>query len=258
MRIISWNMGGGFGHDQAEHARAWDWVRGYEADVFLLQEAVPPDWTVDSGEFATVHWREKANASVPRWGSGVFTRSTGWLTYEPDEQFPWLGTLAGSCAIAYPAMDDVDLWLISLHSSATALNADVVATEGLSGVPRCDDARWWEIDLIADSLARLLDGRRFLAGGDLNSSLLLDRGGRAANRRLFDNLRNADFTDLRTPTHPAPEPQTFFRPGTRPLQLDYFVADEQTAARATGWTVLADVVTGLGLSDHAPIQIDVD
>ena len=100
MRIVSWNMVGGFGHDIAAHAQAWNWVRSYDADVFLLQEAMPPAWVDTSGEFATVHFREKSNASVPRWGSGVFTRAPGLLTYEPDEQFPWLRTLAGSCAIA--------------------------------------------------------------------------------------------------------------------------------------------------------------
>lgn len=257
MRIVNWNMGGGFLYNAKTHNQAWEWVRDHEADVFLLQEAAPPDWAVDGGEFATVHFREKANASRARWGSGVFTRSPGWLTYEATDQYPWLSTLAGSCVIASPAFEGLP-WLMSLHSSAAPLVVEAPLGMDKSRVLRCDDERWWEIDLIADSLSRLLVDQRFVAGGDINSSLLLDRGTRAANARLSGNLRQLGFIDLRTPPHPAVEPQTFFRSGSQPLELDYFLADPLTAMHSSGWNVLNDVVSENALSDHAPIQIDIE
>lgn len=253
MRIVSWNMGGGFAHDAELHQRAWEWVRGYRADAFLLQETVPPEWAINAG-FSVVHFHAKDNDCVPNWGSGVFARPPGWQPYAPQEQYPWLNVLAGSCAITQPNVPGLP-WLISVHSSAKPMSAD---TEVAADIPRCDDEKWWEIDLIADSLSQLLVGQPFIIGADLNSSLLFrDSDAAFASARLFDNLRNQGFIDLRTPPHPHPEPQTFFRDGNGPLQLDYFLADHQTASVSSGWTVLTDVVTTLGLSDHAPIQVDL-
>ena len=255
MRIVSWNMAGGFAFDPAQHERAWAWVRDYPADVFLLQEVVPPGWLTE-GVFATVHYREKVNHSSTKWGSGVFARSPGWLTYEPVETLPWLGALAGSCAIARPGIAGLP-WLASLHPNAKRMDPAVISNADVTDVVRCDDDDWWEVDLIAHSLSRLLSGQSFVVGGDLNSSLMLDSGAKLSNARLFANLREGGFIDLRTPPHPEPEPPTYFKTGTRPMQLDYLMADPTTASGATGWTVLSEVVTELGLSDHAPVQIDV-
>jgi endonuclease/exonuclease/phosphatase family metal-dependent hydrolase len=251
MRIVSWNMAGGFGHGTTRHADAWDWVRKYPADVFLLQEAVPPAGLADDG-FRTIVFEAKVNASRTRWGSGVFSRLAGWTATTTTRR--WLDRIPGSCVVAQPLTTGLP-WLASIHSSATAIPAHRLTGTDHTAVLRCDDKAMWEIDLIADDLQEAFTSEPVIAGGDLNSSVRLDNSRTDANARLFANLDRLGIHVLRD--EDGIEPQTFYRPGTQPLQLDYFLTDQRTAARIEGWTVLTDVVEALGLSDHAPIQLDV-
>jgi endonuclease/exonuclease/phosphatase family metal-dependent hydrolase len=101
-----------------------------------------------------------------------------------------------------------------------------------------------------------LAGRPFLAGGDLNGSLLFDvNNRRQENGGMFNNLRAAGLVDLR-PRHFPEEQQAFFRTGSRSYQLDHVFADEQTEAKVTRWRVLTDVADVHHLSDHAPVLIE--
>ena len=100
----------------------------------------------------------------------------------------------------------------------------------------------------------VLAGTPFVFGGDLNSSLLF---GDPTEPRLFANLAVQGFTDLRN-RHSADEQQTFFKAGKRPFQLDHVYSDAATEARCVSWQVLTDVAADLGLSDHAPILVELD
>lgn len=104
----------------------------------------------------------------------------------------------------------------------------------------------------------MLAGRRFIAGGDLNSSLLFDSTyRRQTNARLFANIAGAGLHDLR-PRFYRDEQQTYFKRGRRPYQLDHAFADRETVARAMSWRVLREAASELALSDHAPIEVVID
>lgn len=111
--------------------------------------------------------------------------------------------------------------------------------------------------MLTHELGALLAGRRFVAGGDLNGSLLFDADNPwRENEAMFANLRGAGLIDLRPRMVPE-EQQTFFRVGSRPYQLDHVFADEQTEAKVTGWRVLTNLAALHHLSDHAPILIEL-
>lgn len=104
----------------------------------------------------------------------------------------------------------------------------------------------------------MLEGQRFILGGDLNSSLLFDEvNGYSKNQALFSNLRAAGFIDLRI-RHIDAEQQTYFKEGHRPYQLDHVYADTQTESMVKCWSVESEIAAVARLSDHAPVVVELD
>lgn len=247
-------MGAGMGFKGAKHTAAWDWLNGQDVDVALLQEVVPlPDFTRNWGSVAWV-------GKYQGWGSAVLTKAPGYTTWQPTDQQPWLQRVRGAVAVAQPP-NDGGFWFASVHSAASSFEhtnketptwyADLPPRDGIM---RCDDKEMWEIEPIAHEMAPVLAEKRFVLGGDLNSSRLFDSGKNTSNARLFDNLHAQGFIDLGT-RHGVVEQQTYFKRNTRPFQLDYMFGDDQTNLATSSMRALTDVAATLGLSDHAPIEL---
>jgi endonuclease/exonuclease/phosphatase family metal-dependent hydrolase len=154
-------------------------------------------------------------------------------------------------------LSDPPIWLASVHSDAHPVRAERLGGRSIEGIRRCDRRKIWEVELVVADLERLFAGSRFIAGGDLNSSLLFDasRPGKTANADLFANLAEAGFVDLRTPFFEE-EQRTWFRPGDRHFQLDHVYADAETATAISSWRVVLEAVEREPpLSDHAPIEV---
>lgn len=253
MKVICWNMGAGFGSNAVRHAQAWDWLLAQAPDAALLQEATIPEDT--RGAWGSIAFSPQYNKV---WGSAVLTRTSGYTKYEPTMAQPWLREIAGAVSIARPR-EAGDLWLVSLHSSATPYKADqLAALPSLDGIARCSDDALWQIDVAIYDLRNLLSGQRFIVGGDLNSALLFDQlRGTDSNRRLLNNIAAAGLVDLRL-RHFDAEQRTFFRDGNGPYQLDHVFSDRSTEPLVTSWRVATEVVTELRLSDHAPIMLTLD
>ena len=161
----------------------------------------------------------------------------------------WGGTVVGRA----PGLGG--LWLVSIHSKAESRRPSEFPADRMRDVVMCATGKVWEIERAAADLGPLLAGNRFVAGGDLNSSLRFDRVYRRdANRKLFANLDRAGLKDLRLPFS-AEEHRTYFKKGRGPYQLDHVFADAETRDATRGWRVLAEASSGLGLSDHAPIEV---
>jgi exonuclease III len=253
MRTICWNMDAAIGFSRERHARAWAWLEAQEPDVALLQDVVVLEDMPAS--FGSVVFSPKYGK---RWGTAVATRAEGYRLREPANEEPFLTHLQGAVCVAESASDDAPL-LVSLYS-----NAKEYTIEELDELPPIDDVRLchpkeqlvWEIDLAVHELRHLLRDRRFLAGGDLNSSLLMDEVQRHdETARLFANMHDAGMVDLR-PRQSAHEQQTYFKKGRRPHQLDHVFADAQTEATVLSWRVDPTPVVELELSDHAPIIVE--
>jgi exonuclease III len=71
---------------------------------------------------------------------------------------------------------------------------------------------------------------------------------------LFENLAAQGFVDSRITEH---EQRTYFKKRKLGYQLDHVFTDAVTADAVTGWTVLTDAAAELGLSDHAPIKVEI-
>lgn len=254
--VLIWNMAAGYDHDAVSHERAWEFVRGVDPDVALLQEAVVPEWARDHWP-SVVHCRRyppiEARPGVP-WGCAIVSKIPGIQPLEPDESTPWVGTLWGAVVAARLPPPD-GLWLASIHSNAYELSPERLSAHSIDGIKRCDPQKIWEIELAASELARVFAHDRFLLGGDLNSSLLFDLNyNRQSNRKLFENLDAAGFKDLRRTVHEE-EQRTYFMDGRDHYQLDHVFGDARTAEQVRLWRVLSDVAEVHKLSDHAPIEV---
>lgn len=252
MKIISWNMGAGFGFRVDRHDRAWRFLQSMSFDFALLQETVVPPWVAEA-------WSSDCIAYVPRrtgslWGTAVLSGGPSIQTFEPSSgRHPWLTELQGASLIAHTSEEKI--WLVSLHSNAQPVPSELLLRHQHDHVLRCRHDGVWEIELIAGELQEILAGKSFFAGGDLNQSLLFDKVyGRSRNNwKAFANLAAQGFVDTRqTPD----EQQTFFRPRSRGYQLDHVFADSEAAATVRSWSVMSTAATDLDLSDHAPIVID--
>ena len=244
MRIISWNLGVGSPESGCSPERAWAWLRDEaDADVLLLQEAVPPAWADE--EWAVVVHAPKYSYTSQPWGCVILAREPIIEPFMPGPQWPWLSETWGSVAVAAPS-ESGRLWFASIHSGASALTPSRASAHSGDGVLRCDPDALWEIDVIAHDLGRLFSGRGFVAGGDLNSALLFDeKQGYDHNARLFANLLSLGMKDARPRFHPPNEVQSYFTGGAdRVYQLDHVYADPGTEAGATSWEVLAHLRHG--------------
>lgn len=147
--------------------------------------------------------------------------------------------------------------LVNVHSNAKPIpefpREEVITAGGFA----CHLTKVWEIEVLAHQIRPVLDGRKFVLGGDLNAGLFLDEVyGYKNNENLWKYLAAQGFCDLRF-RHSAIEQQTFFREKTNPYQLDHFFGDPLTEVSVKQWTVVTEVARDLKLSDHAPIVIEL-
>jgi hypothetical protein len=257
MKILCWNMAGGFGSSRAKQEAAWAWLNEQDVDVALLQEVVMLEPFLDSWGSAifTGKWKN--------WGCAVLVRSGGYQRWEPTDSQPWIRQVRGAVTLARP-VEGEGLWFGSIHSDASSFESINKKYPGTyadlpdaAGIVRCSTREMWEIEAIAHELAPVLATHRFVAGGDLNSSLLFDKKPGGQEEQLFKNLASLGFVDTR-PRHSETEVQTYFKKGKKPYQLDHVYTDAGTEARVGQWNILSDVALDLGLSDHAPLLVEVD
>lgn len=247
-------MAGAYGYKRDRHASAWQWLNEQDADVALLQEVVPHPERL--GPWGSVVFRGK----YKQHGCAVLVKAGGYRAWEPTDQQPGLTRVRGAAAIARPD-EEGGLWFISVHSDAASFEeinrayptwyADLPPREQ---IPRSSASAMWEIEPVVAEPRPVLNGARFVLGGDLNSARMFDTGDRGENARLFDNLHAQGYIDTR-PRHSPEEVQTYFKKRTRPLQLDHVFADAATETSVRSWSVRREVAEQLGLSDHAPIEM---
>lgn len=255
IRVVVWNMAGGYGYQAERHDAAWRYLADLEPDIALVQEAVPPRW-------AAKHWAgmvaaQKYPGSRIPWGSAVLTREGPLERFVTSSETPCLDFVWGGTVVARsPWLDG--RWLISIHSKAESKHPSQYPPHMMAAVRLCHPEKVWEVELAAADLESLLVGQQFIAGGDLNSSLGFDANyGRRTNVTQFANLRAAGFNDLRLPFE-AEEQQTYFKRGRRPYQLDHVYGDAATLDAARSWRVIPEPAAELRLSDHAPIELTID
>jgi endonuclease/exonuclease/phosphatase family metal-dependent hydrolase len=228
MRFVSWNQGyNTLGHRAID--KGWRFLLDeLHSDVLLLQETTVPAWVEDEGRghmsFLRA-WPKKA------WGSLV-------LTPTPHEV----------------VLEDPDLRVIAVKTKLDLLGEVLLASF---------HARIFENRVIphlrrsVEAVLPLLDGRRFIVGGDLNTS-------RAAvqfwpgygHAEFFDWTDSLGWHDCHWQMH-SREQMSLWSPGSRPLQADHIFTDSATADHIREVSVLDDEAIRR-MSDHGPLVVDVN
>jgi len=109
--------------------------------------------------------------------------------------------------------------------------------------------------ILADELAAVVVGRRFVVGGDLNAARHIDKvyGGRWFTR-YFEDLERAHFYDCHWRQH-GKEIQSFWgRQAKNPYQCDHLFVDAATGLTSPICGIVDNPVLR-DLSDHGPIEL---
>ena len=262
MRIISWNLHGASvpGRSSNEkQIRAWDYMRELGADLILAQEAslaalpawVGEQWTFVAGEVG----RFRKNWS---WGSIIAARRELCLVPHSESlEDPWLAQLYDLVLVGQVQLASKPVAVASIHTAAvsvrdwlrdyaTSLSLSDKELEGLHR-PHCKEAPFLN-DLAFTALVRTIGDQPFIIAGDWNTCRKY-RGG----PEFFSRTKAHGWIECHTP----PEEQTYFGKSSGMYQLDHAFVDPWTAASVIGCQIDASSVVR-GLSDHAPMVIDLD
>jgi len=270
MRIVTWNMA--FWSHGKHHDRAWNWVLDdLRPDVFLCQEANPPDWVRRD---RTVIWTRAYPSGSQTWGTGLVTALPCQPARIPDldNWFEALPTLSGETEPA--AIQRADGWLatgrvmlprigetlfVSVHNPSKEIDRARLRGVDVTSIKLRKNPDLWLLDVVFYFLKTLL-GQRLLVGGDFNYSRLLDEtmaGGRdRGNNEFFDRIGDEGFVSIHRRFHPADE-RTYFKEGRAHHQLDYLYGDTHVASIAKKcWVEPHSVIAEF--SDHAPLVADIE
>ena len=185
MRVLIWNMAGAGFHTEAPHAAAWEWLQSEASfDAAMLQEAIPPAGLDHS--FATALFRSRFPIKGLPWGNCTLVRDHDYKPVQPDHA-AWAASSMDAALAAEP-VGDLPV-LVNVHSNAKPIaefpREDFIRAGGLV----CHSSKVWEIEVLAHQIRPVLDGRRFVLGGDLNAGLLLDEVyGYKNNENFWNNL----------------------------------------------------------------------
>jgi exonuclease III len=253
MRVLSWNLGAAFGPYKEWHDRAWHWIAAVDPDVALLQECVPPPWARERWTILTLPFTHWASAIVAKPEVGLAS-----LDLDPDSLLGRFGSYLATGEV--PMADGGSLLVASVHTRAAEAPDWVTAGHDRRSLARASVEVPWSNDVAFAGYRELDAGRRFLIGGDWNTARYLDEAGigEPAGAEFFDRARAADWSDVSIDGE-GHESRSWFGPGgPRSYQPDHLFADPATAAGVSGFAIDSYPVVALGLSDHAPLILDLD
>jgi endonuclease/exonuclease/phosphatase (EEP) superfamily protein YafD len=238
MRIVSWNLGAN-SVSKKFRDRAWHHLLdpdGLDADVALVQEAIPPDWL---DERHHVHWRRSWPEPGPIWGTGIVVKKTYSLEpivrEVPDTRLVMARLTTG----------DQEFLVSSIHAFTTMDPAYFTDGRSLRFIDRLQA----NFDAIRNDCTD-----RFIVGGDLNSGRIAESTwpghGHEAFWAALDQARfhscpwSSTGEEVTTYTHPS---------GPFSGQADHVLLDARTAQGV----VTTVPVLPAPLSDHLPLVVDV-
>ena len=255
--ILCWNLGAAAGRwrdDPDLHERAWHWIAAVDPDLAFLQETEPPDWARGHWEVITLPHSFWASALVAR-------RSLGLRVLEP----PTGGVLAK--AGSYHAFGEIELvsgdplLVASVHTSPRVApvwgyrehyRREQIARPSV-GVP------WWN-DVAFAGFRELVDGRRFIVAGDWNTSRWVDSEGvpTPSGAEFFERATAAGWVELSLDADGREGRTWYGSTNPRTHQPDHAFADTETAATLRSFRIDPYPVEVHGLSDHAPLLLELD
>lgn len=240
LKVLSWNMRG--------RDLNWKWLaEKADFDIAFLQEATFPTGFTSHFESIIHHPKKKL-----AWGTAIVSRSIKLETFNNLKFGYWGFKMNGSLAVAHTSGEN-PIWFASMHCGHKGIMGREFIRNPLEGLALDVKNQVKELTVIAHLLSQKFAGQRFIAGGDLNVSLLHDerRGGKA-NKQQLDSLAEVGFFDIRK-KFIEQEMQSFFKAGSSPSQLDHLFTNPTLLESAVNWLVMTEVVADLQFSDHAPV-----
>lgn len=226
MKIVTWNLG--FWQHRSTHCEAWAYLRNQiEPDLALLQEVSPPN--LNNNEYMTFKQIHQD------WGTALYTRNTAL------EELPFGKEYPGRVSVAsFKIAAEQEIIAVSIH--APIVNGRVFPY----------------LARIFDEIERIVSGRAFIVGGDLNTARLAEKvWPRHGHGPFFERIGNSIFFDCHQNLH-GREEQTIFRENSKyPFQDDHLFVSHDLASRVKSCYVL-NGETVRGLSDHIPLVVDID
>jgi hypothetical protein len=257
MRLVSWNMGAGYEPYIQWHDRAWRWLATLDADLALLQECVPPDWARERWTFVNLPFQFWASAIVAKPTLGLRP-----LELDPSSLLGRFGSYLASGEM--PTPEGSPMLVASVHTRAaeapdwvtTGHDRNAIARESV-GVPWSNDVAFAGY---RDLLAARPAGSRFLIGGDWNTARFVDeqRVPKAEGAEFFQRSAEVGWREI-TLDADGHEGRTWYGPGgPLPYQPDHVFADAAIAKQVRTMEIEAYPVETLGLSDHAPLVLELE
>ncbi len=250
MRIVVWNMAANtVSRAPSVHERAWRYLDALQPDLALIQEARVPGWARARPEWTIVQ------DPVQLWGSAIVVGPALELTAFDG---PRTGSLeAGLLATAIATQPDGARLLVgSVHTPIGAASAAELGglDPALARTPR------YRIPCRRDVAYAIyrerVAGKRFIVGGDWNTSPLWDELHRGTSEvDYFDRAEQDGWVDCYRTLHPEGEGRTWFRGSDPPYQLDHVFCDRDTAASLVACDIDPCPADTMSLSDHAPLVL---
>lgn len=255
MRVVSWNLGHGFGFKRT-HERAWRYLEGLDPDLALLQEVHPPDWVPTRKGWTMVPGR------FTKWGSVIVAKTALQLAafVGPVEgRLEGVGYLATG-TVALP--DGTSLLVGSVHTPIGEASEDDLGGRDPEALRRPSHKLTGEGPYRNDVAYAIYHDRvpeRFLVSGDWNiSARLWDALHPGEHEAEFFERAEADgWIDCYHRLH-AEEGRTWFREPDPPYQMDHAFCDRATAKALAACRIDAHPADTLHLSDHAPLVLEFE
>lgn len=256
MRVVSWNLGYGFGF-KTTHDRAWDWLKGLAPDLAMLQEVRSelPEWTRDQERWTVV--RRKA----VNFGSLILAKAELGLAESPGEHPRLKGSDVYLATGTVTLRDGTSLLVGSVHTPVGRAEGDELGGFDSMEIKRLREPAPSRNDVAYAYYREAARGRQFLVSGDWNIARLWDYQYRKPPTHevdFFDRAEADGWIECYRLRHPEGEGRTWFREGDPPYQMDHAFCDPVTAKMLRACDIDAHPAEDLKLSDHAPLILEFE
>jgi hypothetical protein len=257
MKLVSWNLGVAFGPYVQWHDRAWHWLATLDPDLALLQECVPPDW-------ARERWAI-VNLPFQLWASAIVAKPELGLAPVGVDKASLLGRFGSYLATAeIPIPSGGPMLVASVHTRAAEAPGWATSGHDRTAIARVSVGAPWSNDVAFAGYRELFAARpthqRFLIGGDWNTARFVDEQGvpKADGAEFFQRSAGVGWREI-TLDADGHEGRTWYGSGgPLPYQPDHVFADAATAKQVRSMEIEAYPVETLGLSDHAPLVLELE
>ena len=242
MRVVSWNVG----KRTQQQLAVLEHLDTLGADLALLQESRLHATAQQRG------WQVIRAAQSP---SDCVILGRGHLNLQRGQPSP-VSRLGRYVAHAEWTADGRAVDVFSVHPLAHRVPATALADLPAIDVKRPSDPSVWWSDLFFHLIGQATSGRTAIIAGDWNTSDLFENS-------LFDRAAARGWCEALRHLH-GEQQRTWFRGNDRPHGLDHVFCTSDLRDSVRAAYVDAEVAdsagehTGRGLSDHAPVIVDLD